>query len=212
MLNTWIWFNCGNLSKKQIAWILVIFQASSAVQEKTLGQFHCLLHWHLPWIPGSTCWKKSCFVAFFDFSRTGGPRILWFQNSWSPPFHDSVSGNILWIPLHFVILKIDIWFFWVYRYFVLICMHIVNVTKYVIKFHPHLCSFSTIHHKNSSIPSHSHILEYRAFNLLTLSDLGGVFFWRNEVCLIKFSFKWRSKYFIWKLRFSANFWRLNQCF
>ena len=30
-------------------------------------------------------------------------------------------------------------------------------------------------------------------------------FLRNEVCLIKFSFKWKSKYFIWKLRCSANF-------
>ena len=37
-------------------------------------------------------------------------------------------------------------------------------------------------------------------------------FRRNEVCLIKFSFKWRSKYFIWKLRCSANFWHLDQCF
>ena len=26
------------------------------------------------------------------FVCTGGPRISWFQNSWSPPFRDSVSG------------------------------------------------------------------------------------------------------------------------
>ena len=41
--------------------------------------------------------------------------------------------------------------------------------------------------------------------------LRSIFFWRNEVCLIKFSLKWRSKYFIWKLRCSANFWHLDQC-
>ena len=50
--------------------------------------------------------------------------------------------------------------------------------------------------------------------LLTLKDAGfwEVFFQRNEVCLIKFSFKWRCKYFISKLRCSANFWHLDQCF
>ena len=49
---------------------------------------------------------------------------------------------------------------------------------------------------------------------LTLKYAGfwEVFFWRNEVCLIKFSFKWKCKYFIWKLRCSANFWHLDQCF
>ena len=37
-------------------------------------------------------------------------------------------------------------------------------------------------------------------------------FGRNEVCLIKLTFKWRSKYLIWKLRCSANFRHLDQCF
>ena len=52
------------------------------------------------------------------------------------------------------------------------------------------------------------------FIVLTLNDAGfwEAFFRRNEICLIKFSFKWRSKYFIWKLRCSANFWHLDQCF
>ena len=47
-----------------------------------------------------------------------------------------------------------------------------------------------------------------------LKDMGfwRCFFQRNEVCLIKFSFKWRSKYFIWKVRCSANFWHPDQCF
>ena len=31
---------------------------------------------------------------------------------------------------------------------------------------------------------------------------------RYEVYRIKFSFKWRSKYFIWTLTYSANFWHL----
>ena len=34
---------------------------------------------------------------------------------------------------------------------------------------------------------------------LKLAGFWEGFFRRNEVCLIKFSFKWRSKYFIWKL-------------
>ena len=47
-------------------------------------------------------------------------------------------------------------------------------------------------------------MEQKLFNPKTHRLLRG-FFQRNEVCLIKFSFKWRSKYFIWKLRSSANF-------
>ena len=67
--------------------------------------------------------------------------------------------------------------------------------------------FTTIDHK-CHLPWH---WNRRPF---TLKDVGfwEVFFWRNEVCLIKFSSKWRSKYFIWKLRCSANFWHLDQCF
>ena len=42
-----------------------------------------------------------------------------------------------------------------------------------------------------------------------MQAFGRCSFLRNEVCLIKFSFKWRSKYFIWKLICSANFWHLD---
>ena len=41
--------------------------------------------------------------------------------------------------------------------------------------------------------------------------LGGVLF-REMKFVLWFFFKWRSKYFIWKLRCSANFWHLGQCF
>ena len=44
-------------TKTQTAWLVVIFQAQSAVQKITQGKFHCLLHWHLPWIPGLT-WTR----------------------------------------------------------------------------------------------------------------------------------------------------------
>ena len=43
--------------KTQTAWLVVFFQAWSAVQEIILEQFHCLLHWYLPWIPRLT-WTK----------------------------------------------------------------------------------------------------------------------------------------------------------
>ena len=44
-----------------------------------------------------------------------------------------------------------------------------------------------------------------------MQAFGRCSFLRKEVCLIKFSFKWRSKYFIWKLICSANFWHLEFC-
>ena len=50
---------------------------------------------------------------------TGGPRISWFQNSWSPLFSDLVFVNISWIPRYFVILKNDIWFFFFLLIFVI---------------------------------------------------------------------------------------------
>ena len=56
----WIWFKCKNLLKhKPLDWLVVSFQTWSAVQEITLRQFHSLLHWHLPWIPGLT-WTTVC--------------------------------------------------------------------------------------------------------------------------------------------------------
>ena len=52
------------------------------------------------------------------------------------------------------------------------------------------------------------------FNPKRCGLLGGVLFREMKFVFIKFSliFKWRSKYFIWKLRYSANFWQLDQCF
>ena len=40
--------------------------------------------------------RKLCRSYFEKKSNTGGPRISWFQNSWSPLFRDLVSGTISW--------------------------------------------------------------------------------------------------------------------
>ena len=65
-------------------------------------------------------------------------------------------------------------------------------TTYLYKYSqvPNKCAANLTSHLNFS--PHFFIL----LNPKRCGLLGGVFFWRNEVCLIKFSFKWRSKYYI----------------
>ena len=56
---------------------------------------------YLSWISDSRVWRQTCKYVFYEYCSlqeqyTGDPRILWFHNSWSPLFHDSVSGFISW--------------------------------------------------------------------------------------------------------------------
>ena len=53
---------------------------------------------------------------------------------------------------------------------------------------------------------------YRPFNPKRPGLLRGVLFREIKLYNIKFSFKWRSKYFIWKMRCSASVWHNDECF
>ena len=90
---------------KHVPYILFsVFWATSVYVCWIIGHLEVTFLWCLVQHWNKYYYARSILICIF-IVNTGGPRISWFQNSWSPLFRDSVSG------LNFVN-SLPFWGFW----------------------------------------------------------------------------------------------------